>query len=74
MCACCFFFEEGYFLFETSQRGKASGCLARDEFLVIFKGDHILINMYIFAVGHCITLLYVVCVGYRWFSVSRHSK
>ena len=27
-----------------------SGCLARDEFLVIFKGDHILIYMYIFAI------------------------
>ena len=27
-----------------------SGCLARDEFLLVFKGDHILIYMYIFAI------------------------
>ena len=44
-----------------------SGCLALDEFLVIFKGDNILIYTYIFAivftVEHCIAQPYVVCVG-----------
>ena len=37
----------------------------RDEFLVTFKGDHILIYMYInylqrVIVGHCIALRYIV--------------
>ena len=44
-----------------------SGCLASDEFLVVFKGDHNLIYMYIcnyVTVGHCIALYYVVCMGY----------
>ena len=40
-----------------------SGCLAHDEFLVIFKGDHIRICNCVI-VGHCITLHEVVCVGY----------
>ena len=53
MCVCVlfFFFRRGIFsILNCSQRGKASGCLASDEFLVIFKGDHILIYMYIFAI------------------------
>ena len=42
-----------------------SGCLAHDELLVIFKGDHILICMFIFAiVGHRIARYYVVFVAY----------
>ena len=42
-----------------------SGCQAHDEFLVIFKGDHILIYMHIFAiVGHRIALYYVVFAAY----------
>ena len=43
-----------------------SVCLARDKFLVIFKGDHILIYMYIFAIVLLLgtALHYVVCVGY----------
>ena len=44
-----------------------SGCVARDEFLVIFKGDHVLIHVYIcncVIVGHCITVDYEVCVQY----------
>ena len=52
-----FFFGERYFLFQTEvsvvKPGKFtrdSGCRARDEFLVMFKGGHILIYMYIFAI------------------------
>ena len=46
-----------------------SGCPARDEFLVNFKENHILIYMYIFAIVLLLgtvfsTLHYVVCVGY----------
>ena len=40
-----------------------SGWLAHDEFLLIFKGDHIRICNCVI-VGHCITLHKVVCVGY----------
>ena len=70
------FFGERYFLFQTEVSVvkpvkflRDSGCQARDEFLVNFKENHILIYMYIIftivvIVGHCITLHYVVCVGY----------
>ena len=58
VCACFFFFfGERYFLFLTEvsvvkpvKFSRDSGCPARDEFLVNFKGDHILIYMYIFAI------------------------
>ena len=48
---------------------RESGCLAHDEFLVIFDRDHSLIYMYVqfcncVIFGHCITLHLVVCVGY----------
>ena len=49
MCVRVVFFSKRD-IFYFKQRGKASGCLASDEFLVIFKGDHILIYMYIFAI------------------------
>jgi len=35
-----FFFEERYFYFIL--RSDETGCLAREEFLVIFEADHIL--------------------------------
>ena len=38
-----------FLILSLSQCGKAT-CLTRDEFLVIFKGDHILIYMYILAI------------------------
>ena len=44
-----------------------SGRLARDEFLVIFKGPRTSIHVHIcncVIVGHCIALRYVVYVGY----------
>ena len=37
---CFFFFEERYFYFIL--RSDETGCLAREEFLVIFEADHIL--------------------------------
>ena len=41
-CECAFFFEEGYFhevsLVKPVKFTRDSGCQARDEFLVIFKG------------------------------------
>ena len=83
MCACSlfcfvfiFFFEERYFIFKVSvvkqvKFRRDSNCLASDEFLVIFKGGHILTCMYIFAncviVGHCIALHNAVCVRYFLF-------
>ena len=49
-------FQERYFLFKTEvsvvkpvKFTRDRGCLACDEFLAIFKGDHILIYMYILA-------------------------
>jgi len=62
MCVCVllllfFYFEERYFLLLTEvSRVKPikftqdSSCLAHDEFLVIFKGAHILIYLYTFAI------------------------
>ena len=54
MCAsCCFFFPIVIFSISVVKPVKFtrdSGCLARDEFLLVFKGDHILIYMYIFAI------------------------
>ena len=35
-----FFFKERYFYFKL--RSDETGCLAREEFLVIFEADHIL--------------------------------
>ena len=57
LCVCvCFFFEDRCFLFEIEvsavkpvQFTRESGCLAHDEFLVIFERDHSLIHMYVFA-------------------------
>ena len=31
---------------------RGSGCLVRDEFLVIFKGDHVLIYVYVIILGN----------------------
>ena len=52
-----FFFQERHFLFETEisvvklvKFTRDSGCLARDDFLVIFKEDHILMYMCTFAI------------------------
>ena len=59
-----FIFEERYFIFKVGvvkqfKFRRGSVCLASDEFLVIFKGDHILICMYIFAiVCYCWALYY----------------
>ena len=39
-CVVSFFSEERYFYFKL--RSDETGCLAREEFLVIFKADHIL--------------------------------
>ena len=74
VCYCFFFFEERYIPFETEvcvakpvKFTRNSGCLPRDEFLVIQKGDHILMYIYIcncVIVGHCVALYYVVCVEY----------
>ena len=53
---CFFFFGERFsILIEVSvvkpvKFTRDSGCLAHDEFLVNFKGDHILIYMYIIAI------------------------
>ena len=44
-----------------------SGCLALDEFLVIFKGDRVLIYMYIFAI---VLLLGTVLHWTTWFVCS----
>ena len=52
-----FFFEEGYFLFQTEvcvvkpvKSTRDSSCLARDEFLAVLKGAHIQIYMYMFGI------------------------
>ena len=60
-CVCVVF----YFMKRDMKFTRGSCCVARDEFLVTFKGDHILINMYIsylqrVIVGHCIALRYIV--------------
>ena len=61
MCVCVVF----CFMKRDMKFTRGSCCVARDEFLVTFKGDHILINMYIsylqrVIVGHCIALRYIV--------------
>ena len=68
-----FLFEEIYFLFLTEgsevkpvKFSLGSGCLVRDEFLVIFKGDHVLIYVYIFEVCHCWALY---CTALRSFNL-----
>ena len=61
MCVCVFFiFEEGYFLVQTEvsvvkpdEFKRDSGCLAHDEFLVIFKGGLICNSVIVGTVLHC---------------------
>ena len=45
---------------------RGSGCLVRDEFLVIFKGDHVLIYVYIFEICRCWALY---CTALRSFNL-----
>ena len=59
MCVCVFFFSKrdiSYFklvsVVKPVKFTRDSGCLARDEFLAIIKGDHILIYLYICDPSH----------------------
>ena len=47
MCACCSSFEVS--VVKPVKFTRENGCLTRDEFLVIFEGDDIMIYMYILA-------------------------
>ena len=47
MCACCSSFEVS--VAKPVKFTRESGCLTRDEFLVIFEGDDTMIYMYILA-------------------------
>lgn len=49
-----YFFSKRYFLFQPEvgvvklvKLTRDSGCLARDQFLVIFEGDHMLIYIFV---------------------------
>ena len=53
-CVCVFFFSKRYFLFQPEvgvvqpvKFTRDSGCLAHDQFLLLFEADHMLIYIFV---------------------------
>ena len=64
-CMCVYFFRRDIFYFNSKlvKFTRGSGCLARDQFLVIFERDHMLIYIFVFLYCWALYCTTLVSVG-----------